>query len=163
MGYESMTDARIAELRALPKRVTNPRGKLLVKSGTRFEQANYIAINANAATLESASARFTIYWRRSTMDSEDFSCGIAWDAPDGTALTLARYNGANHKHPPAFYQCHIHQATERAIREGRSPEFYAEISTRYSTVEGALHCLLTDFAVSGLPSAPDQPDLFLTP
>ena len=163
MSFESVTDSRIAELRAMPKHVTNPRARKVTKNNFKFEQVNYLAVNQEAAQQpDQATARFNIYWRLNLKDDEDFSCGIAWISQDGATLTLARYNGANHVHPPANLECHIHRASERAIREGRDPEFYAEVTQRYRTINGALHCLLSDFSVSGLSTSPDEPDLFST-
>lgn len=148
----------------MAKRVTNPRTRRTAKG--KHEQVNYLAINGDAPAPDEASARFTIYLRQSLKDSEDFSCGIAWNAPDGTVLTLARYNGSSHRHDPAVYQCHIHRATERAIRENKKAEHYVEISNSYSTLDGALSCLVKDFNVSGFSTKPDkpvEPDLFSPP
>src|SRR5579883_2911987 len=103
MSFESVTDQKLQELRNMPKRVTNPQVRKKAKEG--HEQVNYLAINADAPSSEEAQHRFTIYIRKNLKDPEDFSCGILWQAPGGESLTLTRYNGANHRHDPAFYQC----------------------------------------------------------
>jgi len=78
----------------------------------------------------------------------------------GETLTLARYNGSSHRHGEIEYACHIHRATEEAIREGRKPESHAEQTTRYHRLSGALDCLVNDFHIEGLETQPDQPELF---
>jgi hypothetical protein len=93
-------------------------------------------------------------------DTEDFSCGLRWLMPSGETLTLRRYNGANHAHGEARYQCHIHMATEEAIRRGLKPERQIVLADRYHTLDGALYSLIEDCNVSGLRSQPDHPDMF---
>ena len=92
---------------------------------------------------------FDIFQREHLRDETDFSAGILVRLPDGSRLTLARYNGSSHEHGEISWQAHIHRATERAIREGRRAEHYAEATDRYRTAEGALACLLDDFGVLG--------------
>ena len=97
---------------------------------------------------------------------EDFSCGISWVAPNGETLTLSRYNGPSHSHPNHLenekldYEYHIHKATEKYIKANRKPEGYAIATKRYHTLDGALHCLVNDFNISGISTTPDQPKLF---
>lgn len=58
-------------------------------------------------------------------------------------------------------QCHIHKASQRAIREGKRPEYYATVCTDYWTLDGALCCLCHNASISGLANLkPDEPDLF---
>ena len=92
-------------------------------------------------------------------DAPSFSCGIAYIPPGGPRLTLARYNGSNHRHGDIHYRPHIHRATEAAITAGRRPEDEAMETTRYETLEGALACL-DDFGLSGIRAEPDHPSLF---
>jgi len=99
---------------------------------------------------------------------DDFSCGISWLAPNGETLTLKRYNGPNHNHPNHLekeelgYESHVHIATEKYIKANRKAEGFAEKTDRYETVEGALHCLVTDCNISGMQTSPDNmsPKLF---
>lgn len=53
------------------------------------------------------------------------------------------------------YNCHIHLATEKYIKANRKAEGFAEETDRYKTLEGALHCLLSDCNVKGLMTIPD--------
>ncbi len=63
---------------------------------------------------------------------------------------LRRYNGKNHQHSnklekeAAFYDFHIHTATERYQTEGMNEENYAEITDRYADLQGAIECLISD-------------------
>ncbi|MFQ5598878.1 MAG: hypothetical protein ACE5GK_12640, partial [Nitrospiria bacterium] len=107
--------------------------------------------------VESEGDIFNLYLRQNTFDPQDFSCGLSVIKPDGTPLTLARYNGPSHKHGDIAYQCHIHKATQAAIEQGKKPEHDAEPTERYNTLEGALYHLLQDYYISGITSAnPDQ-------
>lgn len=71
-----------------------------------------------------------------------------------TVFKLTRYNGKSHEHRnaldknPAFYDFHIHKATERYQLAGRKEEAYAEITNRYSNLRSALRCLIDDCNVS---------------
>ena len=42
---------------------------------------------------------------------------------------------------------------------GKKPESEAEETDRFSTLEGALACLIDDFQVSGIRARPDEPQL----
>ncbi len=90
---------------------------------------------------------------------DDFSCGISWVSPSGEVLTLKRYNGPNHDHPNHLektrvgYNCHIHIATEKYIKANKKAEGFAEATKRYNSLDGALHCLITDCKISGSISA----------
>ncbi len=44
---------------------------------------------------------------------------------------------------------------------GLKPESHADLTTRYMTLNGALHCLVNDCSISGLRDLqPDEPDMF---
>ena len=92
-------------------------------------------------------------------DDADFSCGIALVSLDGSRLTLARYNGPSHEHGDILYRPHIHRATAKAIASGQRPEREASETDRYTTLEGALACLLGDFNVTGILASHDAPRL----
>lgn len=158
MSFESVTDEKLQKLRGMRKRVTNPQVRKKAKEG--HEEINYLAINADAPNLEEVQHRFTIYVRKNCLDAKGFSCGILWQAPGGELLTLARYNGANHRHDPAVYQCHVHKLREQDLRQGKKAPVFVEVTDSYDTVEGALHQLTQDFNVSGIRTTPDHPDLF---
>ena len=82
-------------------------------------------------------------------------------APNGETLTLKRYNGSSHNHPNKLenvklgYNCHIHIATEKYILANRKAEGFAEVTDRYDSLEGALHCLVNDCKISGINTLPD--------
>ena len=137
-------EEQLAALQAMPKRVINPRAKWTEKPtvAPAYRQRSF---KARAESDE--KIRFEIYQREHLEDATDFSSGIAAILRDGSRLILARYNGSSHEHGDIAYEPHIHRATEKAMTEGRKPEFYAEPTDRYRTVHGALACLLDDFEV----------------
>ena len=156
MNVRLYTKAELEELRALPKRVTNPRARWSDKPKARpaHGQRNFQAVGQ-----QDEAARFLIYQRRNLADENDFSCGITYLARGGPPPTLARYNGPGHEHGAIAYRPHIHRATEEAIAAGGKPEREAEETGRYETLEGALACLIDDFNLSGLTARHDQPGL----
>ncbi|MBI3775408.1 MAG: hypothetical protein HY273_07625 [Gammaproteobacteria bacterium] len=150
MNFDVPTDAELDHLRQLPKLVANPRCQWKNKPGHR--QKNFLA--------EGGKYQFEIYLRQNTNDERDFSCGLKIIKPDGTALTLCRYNGGGHAHHDIQYRPHIHIATAAAISLGRKPETHADETNRYEKLDGALHCLVSDCMVNGLPTQPDERDMF---
>lgn len=157
MAFESITDEKINQLLNCPKRLTNPQARKKAIEGR--EQVNYKLIS-----LDDSAHKFEIYKRQNLRPGmeDDFSCGISWIAPNGESLTLARYNGSSHSHPNHLektklqYECHIHFATEKYIKANRKPEGFAEETDRYSSLEGAFHCLVTDCNVSGIQTESDR-------
>ncbi len=165
MPFESLTDDKIAFLLSCPKKVVNANTR--VKSRDGHEQFNYKAVAQDDSEHE-----FEIYKRQNLREGmeNDFSCGISWLAPNGEVLTLKRYNGPNHDHPNHLekerlgYSCHVHIATEKYIKANRKAEGFAYSTNEYSTVDGALHCLVKDCNVSGITTTSDitsQTDLFI--
>jgi hypothetical protein len=47
-------------------------------------------------------------------------------------------------------------ATEKYIKANRKAEGFAMATDKYDTVEGALHCLVTDCKISGINTTPDN-------
>lgn len=101
--------------------------------------------------LQNDGSSFVIKIRISNENSLDFSVILGYVPAKSTKpFLLRRYNGKSHEHrnrlerEDAFYDFHIHSATERYQREGNNEEFYAEMSGRYSTPREALNCLITD-------------------
>lgn len=144
------------QLRSMPKTVSNSHSRWLEKPARSpvHRQRSF-----KAAGDDDERFRFEIYQREGLLDQADFSCGIAYVALDGSRLTLARYNGPGHEHGDIFFQAHIHRATEKAIAAGMKAEREAEETRRYTTLEGALACLIDDFHVVGLNAVHDQPRL----
>ena len=99
--------------------------------------------------------RLTIFTRQNIRKLEDFSCGIMWGDH-----VLARYNGHNtekHTNSPGYeckevppYTCHIHEATELALRTGKKLEHNAIPTDRYNDLDGALLCLVEDHNIVGI-------------
>ena len=152
------TDEELAELKAMPKHVTNPGARWQEKpSATPTHRQRNLQVIAQAEP----DARFAIYQRQNIADEVDFSCGIRYCPLGGTPIVLARYNGSSHAHHDIAYRTHIHRATEEAIRAGRKPESKAGETDRYTTLEGATACLLEDYNVSGMGAKHDALRLIL--
>ena len=156
MSTRLYTQAEIEELRSLPKRVANPQARWSEKPKARpaHRQRNFQAVGE-----VDGDVRFLIYQRQNLLEENDFSCGIAYCPRGGKPLTLARYNGPGHTHGDILWRPHIHRATEEAIAAGRKPESQATETDRYSTLEGALACLIEDFSLAGMTAQADQPRL----
>ena len=157
MAFESLTDDKIADLLNCQKQLTNPQARSKIKEG--HEQINY-----NATATDNSGHRFEIYIRQNLREGmkDDFSYGISWIAPNGETLTLKRYNGPSHDHPNHLEKqrlgrkCHVHIATEKYIKANRKAEGFAMISNNFSTIDGALHCLVTECNISGITTFPDK-------
>ena len=161
MGVESLNDAKISELLVCQKRVTNPTSREKTKG-------KHIETNYNLVDVATGELSFCLYLRQNTIIADDFSCGLRWNMPSGEVVTLARYNGSSHMHKNHLeneeldFEHHVHKATQKYILAGKKPEGYAEKSSKYSTLKGALHCLITDCSITGIASEADHPDLFLS-
>ena len=154
MTSNPYSDEDLAELRSMPKRVSNPGAHWSDKLGHR--QRNF-----QVSGQQNEAVRFSIYQRQSTVDEQDFSCGIAYIPQGGSRLTLARYNGPSHRHGDIAYRPHIHGTTARAIAAGKKPESEANETDRFSTLDGALRCLIEDFKLSGLKAPPPDQERLL--
>ena len=158
MSTKLYTDEELDKLRSISKRVTNPGARWLKKPKDRpaHDQRSY-----KVSGQQDSKAHFEIYQRQSIEDEYDFSCGIRYLPPGGSSLALARYNGPGHEHGEIAYRPHIHRASEKAIAADKKPESEAEKTDRFSTLEGALACLIDDFRVSGIRARHDEPKLAL--
>lgn len=93
---------------------------------------------------------FYIKVRISTLNVLNFSVILAYEPKDTTALfLLRRYNGKSHEHTNKiegnrFRDFHIHYATARYQARGFAEEAYAEVTSRYTDLGGALNCLRVD-------------------
>jgi hypothetical protein len=157
MAFESLKDEKIIELLQCPKRLTNSMARNKSKEG--HNQVNYKVVSTDGS-----DEKFEVYKRQNSREGmeDDFSCGISWIAPNGENLTLKRYNGPSHDHSNHLESirvgltCHIHIATEKYINANRKAEGYAEATDRYKTLDGALHCLVTDCHIIGIQTNPDN-------
>jgi hypothetical protein len=144
-----LSDELIAQLLTMDKVVKNPGAKsTLFKKSLRF--------NFAVQSFDGTHA-FELYTRQNQIDPDAFSCGLTfYPKPGDKGITLTRYNGGYHVHRNPLEGdeeirnlCHIHLATERYMVQGKIDKF-AETTTRYKDLRGALTCLLTDCNISGL-------------
>ena len=152
------TEAELDSLRAMSKRITNPRARWLEKpKGRPAHRQRSFQVSGGG----DEEVRFLVYQRQNLEDEQDFSCGIAYLPRGGQQLALARYNGPSHEHGDIAYRPHIHCASEAAIAAGRKAEADATETGRFGTVDGALACLAEDFNLSGIDVQHDEPRLDL--
>ena len=113
----------------------------------------------------SDGSQFILKIRQSLENALAFSVILALQPKDKTELfILRRYNGKNHRHRnriegnSAFYEFHIHTATERYQTDGMYEEGFAEVTDRYADLNGAIQCLVAD---CNIVSTNAQSDLFV--
>lgn len=93
---------------------------------------------------------FRVILRQSVFNALDFSIILAFrPAKSNLIFRLRRYNGKSHEHTnliegDTFYNCHIHQATERYQHMGAREDSYAEPTNRFSDFHEAISCLIED-------------------
>lgn len=160
MSVLTLTDAQIDALIACPKRVENPNSKGHIDGKHHRRDHNVISLDG--------AHSFVLFRRQSTLIPDSFSAGLRWRSKSGEDVILLRCNGSDHEHSNAIERQrfaahqHVHRATERYILAGRKAECYAEATVIYSTLDGALHHLMKLANISGMPTQPDEPDLFKT-
>ncbi|MDR1020143.1 MAG: hypothetical protein LBL73_05240 [Synergistaceae bacterium] len=97
---------------------------------------------------------FCIFARAALDDPNDFSVGLRITFQDGSKFNIMRCNGNHGRHKNLIEQeriedlCHVHIATSRYIVSGLSAEGFAENTSEYKTVEGALEYLMKRCNVS---------------
>ena len=139
------------ELRLMSKKVTNPKAQWVDRPKNRIghQQRNFQAVAVDIVEIN-----FGVYMRRNLVIEEDFSCGIEYRPFAGSPLMLARYNGPGHWHRDAdkviAHRPHIHKASEMAISLGKKPDWFADETDRFETLEGALACLIEDYSLTGI-------------
>lgn len=153
-----LSDEEIERLLTMPKKILNPKARKRLQKGSW--QITYDVVGENA--------KFQLFWRQNQRISTNFSCGLLYFGTSDKVV-LTRYNGSDHphsnpldKHSKIDRVCHIHRATQRYMEAGRKAEHFAVPTDRYSTIDGALHALLSDCNIYGLgnPESPDQVQLF---
>ena len=152
---DTSTDEGIEALITMKKTVLNPAAK-------DRQKGQHVECDYEVAAVD-GSEEFGLYTRQSLLDPDSFSCGLRWKRPGGEDVTLVRYNGPAHPHRNAIEgvrfvnQCHIHRATVRYMARLNSPdEAFAEATTKYKDLRGALQQLLTDCNIGGLSQEPVQ-------
>jgi len=141
-----LSDAEIQQLIAEPKPLSagfRQRMRLKPKRGHKERELGF--------TGQSGS-RFQLVLRQSDDNTLDFSVILAYQPPNTTQLfRLRRHNGKSHEHTNKieggkFYDFHIHKATARYQNSGFREDAYAEPTTEFADLAGALGCLLKDCA-----------------
>lgn len=150
-----LTDARIKELLSVKKKIV------------RAEDSTYpTSIGQDFVLLGDDGETYKAYSRQSRSLPDSFSCGLRWCPKGGQEVTLARVNGSDHVHPNKLertkidQKCHVHKATERYIQAGLKTEGYAEESTDYTNLDGAIEALGRLGNIEGEPFTPPQKRLF---
>lgn len=142
-----LNDDEIATLIEIRKNVSTPNARSKVQKGS--SRSNYKATSDNGD--------FEIFVRQNLRIQNAFSCGLLYHHPSGEKITLMRCNGSDHKHRNPLNStatmepcCHIHVATQKYMEAGRKAEMYAERTTLYSDVKGALATLIRKCNIHGL-------------
>lgn len=96
----------------------------------------------------SDGGEFRLIFRQSLFNLLDFTVILAYRFPRSNEVFRLRwYNGRSHEHTnsieqQAFYDFHIHHATERYQEIGANEDSYAEPTGRYGDMRGAIECML---------------------
>ena len=139
-----LTVSDIATLKAMPKKLMNPRARK--KPHERYIAVDYDVEGPNGE-------KFHIYTRQNLLDEDDFSTGLRWSRP-GADVSLVRYNGSSHPHRNAIegetlsFVCHIHEPTERYQAADKKGDGFATVTDRYGSLAGAFELLLTHWNIS---------------
>jgi hypothetical protein len=153
-----ISEALLLRLRQTPKRVT----EWVVKDRKKQKHVEWMC-----ESKAEDGDDFQIYMRQNQILQDDFSCGIKWKSPEGEWVVIARYNGSSHVHTNRVdgqriqHQCHVHQMTVEAVRQGWSHENFALPTDRYFTLEDAKLALAEDFNLVGLVAPSNQLDLWI--
>ena len=132
--------ALIAERKPLPK---DYRSRMQLRQKRGHKEAELEVVSEDGR-------RFLIKLRQADRNPLDFSVILGYCPADSTLVfRLRRYNGKSHEHSnkiegDKFYAFHIHEATERYQDFGPKEDFYAQVTERYSDLQGAISCLLED-------------------
>ncbi len=109
-------------------------------------------------------SQFRVILREAVRNPLDFSVILGVLVPKtNQVFRLLRCNGKSHEHTnriegTAFYDFHVHRATERYQIEGYREDGYAEVTDKYSNLEGALDTLLTEGGFVHPPTPQTQMD-----
>lgn len=93
-------------------------------------------------------SRFRLFVRQLILDPLDFSVILGYDVPNSNRVfRLRRHNGSSHRHTnrlesQVVHGFHVHLATERYQLAGLKEDDYAEATTSYGDLAGAIHHML---------------------
>ncbi|GAB4206409.1 MAG: hypothetical protein Fur0023_16270 [Bacteroidia bacterium] len=99
---------------------------------------------------QDGQSEFLIIIRKSTKNELDFSVILAFrNKEHDKYFILRRYNGKSHRHTnklenDAFYDFHIHYATERYQKHGLREDYYAEKTDKYNNIESAIQIMIRE-------------------
>lgn len=91
---------------------------------------------------------FVVKIRQACVNPLNFSVILGYTLPGTyTVFRLRRYNGKSHRHTNSlenqtFYDFHVHMATQRYQIPGFNEDHFAEVTTRYYDLQGAIECLV---------------------
>jgi len=97
---------------------------------------------------------FIIIIRKNKLNIIDFSVILGYvPHKSNSVFRLRRYNGKSHGHTnkiekDSFYGFHIHTATERYQQLGMKEDFFAEPTSKYSDINGAVSNLFNDCIIN---------------
>ncbi len=150
---EDFDDKYLDWLKELPKVLVNPNAKWSKEPNSKFQKIYTAKAEGETGKNE---LEFQIYMRYNIKNPDSYSCGISI-----YKVSLARYNGSAHSHwntrRGEYHEfpkinsgtCHIHQASQTAIMEGKRVDHYATLTDKYNNLDDALVCLLNDYNVTG--------------
>jgi hypothetical protein len=138
-----LSDDEIAELTTEPKSFPDGPWPPRLKQEGSHRRAD-IGVEAPSGS------EFVIKIRQSDLNHLDFSIILGYRIPGSyTVFRLRRHNGKSHWHTnpieeQTFFDFHIHKATERYQALGAREDHYAEVTSRYRDLNGALECMLEE-------------------
>lgn len=157
MSLETLTDEQISGLLGCAKRVES--------KGRQRTEGKHIRRDFRVVS-DDGRHEFVLFTRQSTVISDSFSAGLRWRSKTGEEVILMRCNGSDHAHANSIERdemsarTHVHRATERYILAGKKAETFAQATSAYTTLGGALHELAHLANIEGLDTKPDEGDLF---
>jgi hypothetical protein len=104
---------------------------------------------AQQIVTSNAGSSFRVIVRQSTFDPLDFSVILGYELPESTRVfLLRRHNGNSHDHPNRLESTtvrgfHVHIATERYQIAGYKEDGYAEPTSAYHDLAGAIREMLS--------------------
>lgn len=140
-----LSDVAIGALIMASKPIPDGLHPLTNKMASRNQSAR-VDFDVDCATGE----RFVIFIRQNEINPLSFSVILGYRMPGFNRIfRLRRYNGKHtHSNPIEkagdFRNFHRHTATERYQQLGAKEDHFAELDTRFHSVEGAIQCLLQD-------------------
>jgi hypothetical protein len=133
----TLSDAQIAGLIAEPKPTVEVKALIPGKVAAGHRRST-------KSVEGTAGSSFRLMVRQAIADPTDFSVILGYEVPQSNRLfLLRRHNGDSHRHPNRLEGTvargfHIHLATERYQLAGFKEDGYAEATTSYSDLSGAI-------------------------